>query len=196
MDVGEALSQHVEDTLERISEKYFNHTTHATVVFTPEASHLIKAFISMHIGKGIDVNVEATAADAYAAFDNAAEKVAKRLRRHKNRLKDHHANNDQVPSMEMMANDYVLAMNVSDDAEESKEAGNENHSDQPLIIAEMKMPIESLTVSQAAMRMDLSGQSALMFRNAKHDGLNMVYRRKDGNVGWIDPAEEAEAKSA
>lgn len=122
---------------------------------------------------------EAEAALPYVAFDQAAEHLAKRLRRHKRRLRDHH----KQQSLETQpADHYVLAATKDDD-----EPAGEGAAGQPTVIAEMKAEIPTLTVSEAVMRLDLADSGALMFVNRAHGGLNMVYRRPDGNVGWIDP---------
>jgi hypothetical protein len=125
-----------------------------------------------------------TADDAYAAFDIAAVHLGKRLRRHKRRLRDHHAN--QRTAAAVPAQQYILAGYQTDTDLDGGEAAGDN----PVIIAEDTTHIEELTVSEAVMRMDIADLPALMFRNAGTGGLNVVYRRADGNVGWIDPANE------
>src|SRR5262249_25631151 len=122
---------------------------------------------------------EAAADAPYAAFDSAAEHLAKRLRRHKRRLRDHHR--QVVPSEP--ARQYILAPE-SDAAEEDDAAAAETG---PVVIAEMAAEVPTLSVSEAVMRLDLADNGAMLFRNRAHGGLNMVYRRADGNVGWVDP---------
>jgi hypothetical protein len=102
------------------------------------------------------------------------------LRRHKQRLRDHHREDSGDQEM-VPAQQYILSGEADQDGEW------EQQGDQPVVVAEMATDIPSLTVSEAVMRMDLSGQPAMMFRNLAHGGLNMVYRRSDGNIGWIDP---------
>lgn len=105
------------------------------------------------------------------------------MRRYKKKLRDHHERVEQTPEEEILkARDYVLAA-----APEQDDAPEAEAPDEPLIVAEMTQEILTMSVSDAVMRLDLSGQPALMFRNASHDGINMVYRREDGNVGWVDP---------
>ena len=172
-----------------MNSKYFNHATDATVTFSPEGhGHgQVKAHIHVRIGKDIMVLADALAGDAHSAFDNASEKVGKQMRRYKKRLRDHHDRMPKTPEAEIMkARDYVLA------AEEDN-AANENDDkkeDNPLVIAEDTRNIQTMSVSEAVMRMDLAGEGALLFRNASHNGLNMIYRRDDGNIGWVDPAED------
>lgn len=196
MDVGDALRTHVTERLEDINSKYFNHATDATVTFAKEGhGHgKVRASIHIRVGKNIMVIADNTEADPYVAFDTTAEKVAKQLRRYKKKLRDHHTRNTQLPETDFMrATDYTLA-DTTTDHDDDIETG-----DEPVVVAEMATDIQTMSVSDAVMRMDLSGQPALLFRNAKHKGLNMVYRRADGNIGWIDPEDqvsEQKAKSA
>lgn len=189
MDVGDALRTYVTEKIEEITQKYFNHTTYATVTFSQEGHghKQTKAHISIKLGKNILVIADETTNDPYASFDSAAAKVAKQLRRYKRKLRDHHERMEQTPETESLrARDYVLVSD-EDEAQNEDESGG---TGEPAIIAEMDMRIDTMSVSEAVMRLDLSNQTALMFRNGKHGGLNMVYRRKDGNVGWIDPEEQ------
>ncbi len=177
MDLGDALRTHVSDKLEDINTKYFNRAIDAIVTFSPEGQAFTKTHISIRIGKDIMVISDATENDPYIAFDQAAEKVAKQLRRYKRKLRDHHQRLDEAPADHFSpALDYTL----------SPEQNNEEEHEH-LVIAEMSTQIQTMSPSEAAMRLDLSGLPALMFRNATHEGLNMVYRRADGNVGWVDP---------
>lgn len=190
LDVGDALRGHVVDTLNAQVGKYFGNPMEATVVLSRDA-HLFKADIQVHVGRGILVQANAEATEPYPAFDEAADKVAKRLRRHKRRLKDHHRNGPIPPEeAPLPARKYILegpeAADGDDvDADSPMREGSDGHA--PVIIAEMQTGIDMLTVSEAVMRMDLADIPALMFRNRAHGGLNMVYRRPDGNVGWVDP---------
>jgi ribosomal subunit interface protein len=180
IDVGDSLRGHVKDKIEDLSEKYFNHTTFANITFSKEGhGHpRTRAHISIKLGRDIMVVADAVEADPYIAFDSAAEKAGKQLRRYKRRLRDHHDREDTTPESESIkARDYILA--VDGDKEEAPEA--------PAVIAEMVTNIETLTVANAVMRLDLGDMSALLFHNASHGGLNMVFRRPDGNVGWVDP---------
>lgn len=182
MDLGDALRSHVTTKVEDINEKYFNHATEATVTFSPEGHGrgLVKTHISIRVGKDIMVRSDAAEADPYISFDVASEKVAKQLRRYKRRLRDHHQRMESVAETEqLVARDYVISSDDTADEPETEDA--------PLVVAENATNIQTLTVSEAVMRMDLSGQPAYMFRNAAHKGINMVYRRADGHVGWLDP---------
>lgn len=192
MDVGDALRTHVTEKIEDLNSKYFNHTTFATVTFSREGhGHpRTRAHISIQIGKNIMVIADATEADPYVAFDSAAGKAGKQLRRYKKKLRDHHARQVETPEGEILkARKYVLAAmpELADSEQDNEEDTGVPAGDDPVIVAEMTTDIEKMSVSDAVMRMDLAGQPALVFRNANHGGMNIVYRRADGNIGWIDP---------
>lgn len=178
IDVGEALRTHVAQALDHGIAKYFGNPIEATVTFSKQ-SHLFSADLSVHIGRGILVQAEASADQAYAAFDLAMDHLAKRMRRYKRRLRDHH----RAETQSFRAAQYILAP----EGEEDVEIGAVNGSEAPAVIAEMQTEIPTLTVGEAVMRLDLSDLKAMMFLNRAHGGLNMVYRRNDGNIGWVDP---------
>ncbi len=189
MEVGSALRTHVSDRLEDINTKFFNHATDATVTFSPEGhGHgLIRAHISIRVGRDIMVMAQAEENDPYLSFDVASAKVAKQLRRYKSRLRDHHENAERSEALKVPY--YVIA-------DESEQEESVPMGDDPVTIAEMVTHIETLCVSDAVMRLDLAGQTALLFRNAKNGEINLVYRRPDGNVGWIDPSNAIQRSQA
>ena len=188
VDVGGALRRHVETSLDALLGKYFRTAIEAHAVFAREA-HLIRTDLSLHIGRGIMIKSGATASDYYPAFDAAAERLAKQLRRYKRRLRDHHARlRSQAENSEETARAFVLAP-VDEEAE--TETAPDGDATAPVVIAEMSTELPRLTVGEAVMRMDLADAPVLLFRNRSHGQLNVVYRRGDGNVGWIDPALEA-----
>ena len=178
-DVGDSLRHHVTDTTTNIVERYFGKATEAHIVFWRER-HMVNAEISVHAGRGLSLQSAGLAEDAYIAFDGAAERLDKRLRRNKRRLRNHHGRGKEAakeaPLQEATA--YVLAA----DEEQHDSPGGE-----PLIVAEMRTSIPLLSVSEAVMRLDLAELPALLFRNSARGNLNLVYRRPDGNIGWIDP---------
>ncbi|MFQ5971588.1 MAG: ribosome hibernation-promoting factor, HPF/YfiA family [Alphaproteobacteria bacterium] len=180
-DVGANLRQHVETALFAIVEKYFGSAIEAHVVISREA-HFYRAHLTVHVGRGIQVHAQEASDDAYAAFDVAAAHLGKRLRRHKRRLRDHHKSRNGNDAVEVSS--YVLAGPTALDGDDG--ASN----DHPVVIAETTTNIERLSVSEAVMRMDLADLPTMMFRNAGHGGLNVIYRRSDGNIGWIDPQGE------
>lgn len=191
IDVGESLRGHVETTTAAIVEKYFGRALEAHVVFSRER-HLFVADLSVHARRGLLIQCHGDSADAYAAYDAAAERLEKRLRRYKRRLRNHHKSSKGGEEMEppvQGATDYVLAAREG-------EPESEDVADQPLVIAEMRTSIPQLSVSEAVMRLDLTDLPALLFRNSAHGNLNLVYRRRDGNVGWVDPDFAAQARRA
>jgi ribosomal subunit interface protein len=165
----------VRESLSGVFEKYFGGAIDGTVIFSRDA-HLLRASVTVHVGRGITAQSEATADQPYAAFDIAADRLAKRLRRHKRRLRDHH----KMPVEAHPADHYVLTPDEDHEADGSIDGT-------PMVVAEMKAEILALTVSEAVMRLDLEDSGALLFVNRAHGGLNMVYRRPDGNIGWVDP---------
>ena len=174
IDIGQSLRLHVEDGMQASIAKYFSNAVDAQVVLSRDASQ-IHTEISVHIGKGIVIHAQSTDADPYRAFDLATEHMSKRLRRYKRRLRDHHRDTKHTEAL--AAQQFILA----------GDEGADDAGADPVIVAEMEAEVASLTVSEAVMRLDLANQSALMFRNSAHGGLNMLYRRADGNIGWVDP---------
>lgn len=175
LDAGDALRVRVTERLEQILEKHFDRGYAAHVVFERTRIGFLSDCV-VHLDSGVHLQAHAEAQDAPPAFELAADKLEKRLRRHRRRLKDHH------PAQSEPAADLVLAA-PSD--EESEPLGQS--TEHPLIVAETTTPLQRLSVSEAVMRLDLTDQTFLIFRNAAHGGLNVVYRRGDGNVGWLDP---------
>jgi len=180
LDVGDALREHVRSNLIETAEKYFPNPIEATVVFSKEGGHLFKADISIHVGKGIILQAQHAASDPYPAFDTASDRLAKRLRRYKNKLKDHHK---ELPEAANTDAAYYTISGGLDEAEEAVQG------DEPAVIAEMATSIQTMSVSDAVMRLDLADDAALLFRHPTSKRLNMVYRRKDGNIGWVDPKD-------
>ena len=182
LEIGDALRDHVGQRLIESVAKYFDHAIDSNVVVSREA-HRYRADISVHAGRGILVQGHGQADNPYAAFDAAAERIAKRLRRYKRRLRDLHRNvRPESEADTLSAQQYVIA-----GAEEPESAAEEPEGEQPVVIAEMTTEIERLTVGEAVMKLDLANLVVMMFRNSAHGGLNVVYRRPDGNLGWIDP---------
>jgi ribosomal subunit interface protein len=176
IDIGEALQIHVQTELNEVLAKYAGRPTDANVVFSRSA-HEYVCEATVHLSTGLTAQAHAHATEIYAAFDGCSAKMEKQLRRYKRRLKDHHK--DRVEPVELYgASSYILA---------SKAEEEEPETLQPMIVAEMETQIQSLSVGEAVMQMELAGAPVLVFRNESKDGLNVVYRRDDGNIGWIDP---------
>lgn len=184
VNVGEALTAHVKDRLAIVSDKYFNRSIDASTTFAKEG-HSYRTDISLHPNQGVNLHSRAEAEDPYAAFELAAEKVEKQLRRYKRRLKNHHNLPSRDIAMEM-ARDVVIAPEPDNDTDGAVEASED---DQPIIIAESNREIPKVSVGDAAMLMDLADANAFVFRNVKGNVLEVVYRRADGNIGWISPKD-------
>ena len=178
LDVGESLRTHVSDSLEDIKEKYFDHISNATVFFSKER-HLFKVDIHMNVGRGILLKSSAEGADAYPAFDGAVTRLGKRLRKYKSKLRDHQ-NENVATAVQMLAQERTI---------DAKQEEVEEASSEPLVIADMQTVIEDLTVSDAVMRLELGDLPALMFKNKADGAFNMIYRRADGNIGWVNPQD-------
>lgn len=179
MDIGEALASHVRTELTATVEKYGQRPTDATVTFSRDAHNFVCDAV-VHLSTGLTAQARAQANEVYAAFEACREKMDKQLRRHKRRLKDHYK--DRAAPVEFMqADSYVLT------ADEEQWEGQEDDNLTPLIVAEMETRVPKLSVGEAVMQMELAGTKLQVFRNEKHGGVNVVYRRDDGNVGWIDP---------
>ena len=186
LDIGDALRSHIDDRLRRALGKYFGDALEVKVTLGREA-HLYRATIFAHVGRRMHMEAHGEAGEPYPAFDLACDHLSKRLRRHKRRIRDHHK--EGLEEREVLnAQQYILSAGGEDDESgEIRPEGGEASGDQPIVVAEMATQILSLTVSEAVMHMDLANLPALMFRNSAHGGLNMIYRRSDGNIGWIDP---------
>lgn len=184
MELGEALRGRIEEGLEAAVSKYFNRTGEANV-FVSQQGPFVEVDCNVHLPSGIVLQSTGKADDPYAALEVSLDKMEKRVRRYKRRLKDHHTNGQ--PALPAQAVAEMLIQVPAEDAEDSDDTGVEN-GDAPLTVAETQVQIRTMSVSEAVMQLELQDVPALMFRNASHDGLNMVYRRPDGHIGWVDPA--------
>ncbi|GAB1479163.1 ribosome-associated translation inhibitor RaiA [Paracoccaceae bacterium] len=178
IDIGEALQTHVKAELGEVVEKYAQRPTEAVIVFS-RAAHEFVCETTIHLATGLNAQAKGHATEIYAAFESCREKMDKQLRRYKRRLRNHHRDRPQPVEFGAGAS-YILAP-----TEEPEEADTE--ALQPVVVAEMETKIPSITVGEAVMQLELGGQRMLVFRNEGHGGVNVVYRRDDGNIGWIDP---------
>ena len=178
IDIGSALQTHVKTELGNVVEKYAERPTDAQVIFSRSAHEYVCETV-VHLSTGLTAQARAHATEIYAAFDQCCGKMEKQLRRYKRRLKDHHKARSEPVEL-FGASSYILA--PADDSTEQ-----EPETLQPIIIAEMESKIPSLSVGEAVMQMELAGAPLLVFRNEGHNGVNVVYQREDGNIGWIDP---------
>lgn len=185
IDVGDALRTHVETELNESFEKYAERPTDASVLFSKDR-HEFRSECSVHLSTGMKAQASGKAGDIYAAFDLANDRLAKQLRRYKRKLKNHHHLRSNAPVEHFAASSFVI--------EAEKEANHDDEIDttedflQPAIIAETQTRIPVLSVGEAVLQMELGEDPVLMFRNERSNEISVVYRRTDGNIGWIDPA--------
>ena len=175
--VGKSLTDYVKDSLVHTLKKYFDNFISGNILFSKDTFNF-RCEISIHIDSAIFIQGNAESNDAYGAFNVANEKIKKRLRRYHRKLTDHRLKN-RKPLKYLKANQYII---------ENPELKNmkENLHD-PVIIAESDDVIKTVSVSEAIMLMNLKDQNAIFFKNVQSKRLNILYRRPDGNIGWVDP---------
>ncbi|MBA3676079.1 MAG: ribosome-associated translation inhibitor RaiA [Sphingosinicella sp.] len=179
VDTGDALRKHVQDRINAIADKYFSRAISAHVTFGKGPhDHSFVCDIVAHVMQGVILKGSGHAADAHRSFDQAAERVEKQLRRYTRRLKDRHA----VPAARLEEVEADARYTVFDGGDEETEV-----SDNPPIVAETRVDIPDASVSDAVMLLDLRNTNALLFRNSGTGAFNMVYRRGDGTIGWVEP---------
>ncbi|HWA20366.1 MAG TPA: HPF/RaiA family ribosome-associated protein [Devosia sp.] len=183
MDVGDALRTKAEGHFDSVVKKYFDGGYSGHLTLEPEGSGF-NALCMVHLDSGAVLQASSYGGDAISAYEILTETIEKRLRRYNRKLKQHrkHANGSSDDTIE--AQSYVLAATGDDDDELA-----EDYS--PPVIAETTKSLRQMSVEEAVMELDLTGGDVVVFRHAGHGGLNVVYRRADGNIGWIDPALRA-----
>ena len=178
METGAALQEHASDRLNAIIEKYFTRAQASTVTFGKAPANAFDCNIVLHVNNGLILKSNGRAQDAHLALDEAAAKIEKQLRRYKRRLKDRHEQAAEAARVEDAAY-TVFAVDESDE---------EEVADAPPVIAETRVDVPEVSVSDAVMLLDLRNTGALFFKNAGTGRHNMVYRRDDGSIGWVEPA--------
>ena len=192
VDLSDSLRTRVASSLDVIAQKYFDQAMEANVTFG-RARSFFTCDINVHAGRGLTLRGEGEAGDANAAFDDAAEHIATRLRRYRKRVNEHHralAGRERGQTERVQtARAYVLRAEPDEPPAAAADATDTTTAATTFatVIAETQTDITRLSVGDAVMRMDLADQPVLMFRNATSGELNVVYRRADGNIGWIDP---------
>ena len=184
VDLSDALRTRVARQLDAIAGKYFDHALEAQVTFS-RARSFFTCDINMHAGRGLLLRGEGEAADAHGAFDDAAEHIAKRLRRYRRRVNEH-ARDTAQRERPQAARQYILRQEEEPDG--ASRTADGRSVTYATVVAEVPAEIALLSVGDAVMRMDLADQPVLMFRNSATGELNVVYRRSDGHIGWIDPS--------
>ena len=195
MEVGQSLIKHVEENIEKDVKKYFENAIDAQVHFSKEGSSLVKTTITVDEGVrgSITVKSDATAGDAYGSFNEALTKAVKQLRRYKRRLVSFRKKLTGIKSEEpatysVDATKYIIPQYV-DESQDSELEDDITEEVQPHIITQKAADIETLSINEAIMKMDLSNLPALVFIDRKTKNINVVYHRKDGNISWIDTAK-------
>ena len=190
IEVGQSLTQYVEEHLVKEVVKYFDKAIKAEVHFSKENPHLFKVliFINEGVSGGIVVKSTAEAGDAYSCFSEALEKATKQLRRYKRRIKNYRHKGGGIknadPNYEFEATKYVIPQTPTDELD--AEGVEINFEEKPSIIEEKTTNIETLSINEAVMKMDLSDLPALVFVNKDNGGISVIYHRKDGNISLID----------
>lgn len=185
LPVSQALREHAERRLASGAEKYFSDAIEAHVVFSPEGQR-VRADCAVHVGHGIDAHAHAVADEAQASLELACEKLEKRLRRFKRRLRDHRQRQRERQEAAFAAPAYVLRSEPEPAADLESGEPELTHPD---IVEEGTADILVLSLAEAVMRVELSDQPVL-FRSERHGGINLVYRRPDGRIGWVDPSPD------
>jgi ribosomal subunit interface protein len=184
LDVGDSLRTHVAGALAAVVERHFGSAIEGKALFAHEG-HGFRVDVHVHVARGLVVQSHAIASDPYVAFDAALERLETRLKRYRGRFESRHRAQDEQAAAEVAS--YVLDA-MPADAVPVPPGG------QPAIVAEAKTVLLSLSVGDAVARMDLADQAFYLFVNRTHGGLNVVYRRSDGAIGWIDPGPAASAR--
>lgn len=184
LDMGEAMRQHVETRVTSTIGKYFDGAVNGHVVVEREGSGF-RADCTLHLSSGVTLQAEGRGQEPYASFEQAADRIEKRLRRYKRRLKEHHGreNGSAAGVVDGMLSHYVL--------EAPDSSADEAPAYAPVVIAERTAKLREMPVSRAVEELDFSGAPVIVFRHASHGRVNVVYRRPDGHVGWVDPGAEA-----
>lgn len=183
IETGDAFQTYVTDKARSVLDKYIGPEISGHIRIEKVRGQF-KTNCSMRLKTGLMLEAQGTGGDPHASADAAMERLEKRVRRYKRRLKDHHHGNSQAGAPIFPATDYVVEMD--DEAIEKSEETSD-----PVIVAESTREVREYSVSQAVMQLDLTEQPFMVFRNAGTGTINIVYQRDDGNVGWIDPTSEA-----
>ena len=200
IEVGDSFKEYVGDKLDDAIEKYVGQHLAAHIRVEKERGRF-HTNCSVRLGSGLMLEAAGEGTDAYARADAAFEHLEKRLRRYKRRLKSrHHGTNATRVAPEVQVNDFVVALqdeSLTDDVADAAAhaVGGTAGGDHALVVAETERAVREVAVSEAVMQLDLTDEAFLVFRNAGNGAINVVYRRKDGNIGWIDPGSPLGSKA-
>jgi ribosomal subunit interface protein len=177
-NIGTAMREHVLARIEASAHRYFGGALNGHVIIDHEGSGY-RADCTLHLSSGVSLHVEGRAQEPYACFDQAADRLERRLSRHKQRVRQNHMSAPPVAEPRETVRDVVLEAPAHEEADDS--AFN------PIIIAERSLGLKQMPVSEAVLELDFTGAPVLVFRHAASGRTNILYRRADGNIGWLDP---------
>jgi ribosomal subunit interface protein len=180
LDIGESLRAHVLEKVETVIARYFDGKVSGHVVMTPEGS-AYRTDCSLHLSSGMDLQAEGRAHEPYASFEQAADKIERRLRRYNKRLKDHQSGADSAAETRGRLKVAKFLIEPPDEMEEAPIDFS------PVVVAEGSQPLKTLSVASAVSELDLTGAPFIVFQHATSTRVNIVYRRRDGAIGWLDP---------
>jgi len=183
IDLGESLRSYALNRVEAALDKYSGRSVSGQISVEKNAEGFF-AHCALHLDTGLDIQATGTGVDGYGSVDAATDRLEKRLRRYKRRINDHGQGAAAAQHLEGPGVDYIIDVESAVDDNEDSHDGD----GPPAVIAENPVPVRAMSVSDAVMQLDLVESSFLVFRNAAHGGINVVYRRADGNIGWIDPS--------
>jgi len=178
LDIGESLRAHVTEKVEALIGRYFDGKVSGHVVISPEGS-AYRTDCSLHLSSGTGLQAEGRAHEPYASFEQAADKIERRLRRYAKRLKDHDSSSE--PRVKLKVSNFVIESPSETEVEEVPVEYA------PAVVAEGSQPLKRLSVANAVAELDLSGAPVVIFQHSTSDRVNVVYRRRDGAIGWLDP---------
>jgi ribosomal subunit interface protein len=181
LDIGESLRTHVLEKVQAVIARYFDGKVTGHVVISPEGS-AFRTDCSLHLSSGMNLQAEGRAHEPYASFEQAADKLERRLRRYKKRLKEHAGGHE--PQLEDRGAPQVAYSVIEAPAEDVEDAPVDFS---PVVVAEGSKPLKTMSVANAVAELDLTGAPLVLFQHATNARLNIVYRRRDGAIGWLDP---------
>jgi len=182
LDIGESLRRHVLEKVENVVARYFDGKVSGHVVISPEGS-AYRTDCSFHLSSGMNLQAEGRAHEPYASFEQAADKIERRLRRYNKRLKEHQAGSEGAGAAG--ARERLKVANFVIEPPDEHEEAPVDFS--PVVVAEGSQPLKNLSVASAVAELDLTGAPLIVFQHATSDRVNIVYRRRDGAIGWLDP---------
>ncbi|ADP69811.1 sigma 54 modulation protein/ribosomal protein S30EA [Rhodomicrobium vannielii ATCC 17100] len=180
IDLGESLREYALNRVESALDKYSGRSVSGQISVEKNTDGFF-SHCAIHLESGLDLQSTGTGVDGYASVDSAMERLEKRLRRYKRRIDDHGQGDAAALQFESAGVDYIIDVESADESADTHDGDGA-----PAVIAESPVQVKALSVSDAVMQLDLADKSFLVFRNAAHGGINVVYRRADGNIGWID----------